>query len=662
MATGSDMDDQFSCPVHLDILVNPVVLQACQHWICKGCLQKYVSSKNGIDLECPECREPFDLPPGGVEAFRVNHRMRDICQTLLARQNSQSPEVTCGKHQGEPLSRFCCQCLEAVCEECGDEDHSGHRIRNIGSAWRFAAPAIEQIFEKSKIAARQIDESLEHSITRRVEIDKMKEAASNDVNDLRDKLCNHVTAQANGLIQEIERRFGEQDEKEERYFQNVSASLKKLQNINKYKEHLQKMLSSNSHVVTEADVEALTSLKAGEHLNNATNPTPRFSSYLFEPNPLMAKMLSESIGDVLTDKELKQREATKATANNDVLSRNPVASPLHFQPTSSKLFVTPSRPSSQLSVTPSRPPSGFLATPSIQPPLLSSVSFLGDDRDPPPTDEMIRVRSRIMLPHPIVNPVDVEPYLEDRFIISDKTGSVTLISSSAGSNEGRKVISLKPSTNSEILVQSGVVVTRDKRLFTCNGTQTCVEQYDLDSIACVRRIGDESRFTSPRCLTHGVTNRMLYVSDIKGGVKVFDSYNGQHVDEVGGGLLLTPSGLTTDNNSRLFVADELQGQVYIFDIRMNRAQQPLQKLSTEINGTLLHCHDVAVSGIGNIYVTVTRHLMSRAPVSLLLEYDGRGRCKRKGGWELRQPRGLRVAGRSATVVDETENCITTYML
>ena len=85
MATGGLSGEEelysfelFECSVCLESLINKQPrLLSCGHTFCTPCLQQLPDSNT---VNCPKCRSPTQLPPGGVQALPKNtdiNKMRE---------------------------------------------------------------------------------------------------------------------------------------------------------------------------------------------------------------------------------------------------------------------------------------------------------------------------------------------------------------------------------------------------------------------------------------------------------------------------------------------------------------------------------------------------------------------------------------------------------
>ena len=95
MATGGTAGEElnsfelFECSVCLESLINKQPrLLSCGHTFCTPCLQQL---PGGNTVNCPKCRSPTRLPPGGVQDLPKNtdiSKMREREQELSARNEN----------------------------------------------------------------------------------------------------------------------------------------------------------------------------------------------------------------------------------------------------------------------------------------------------------------------------------------------------------------------------------------------------------------------------------------------------------------------------------------------------------------------------------------------------------------------------------------------
>ena len=133
MATGGVAGEEelysfelFECSVCLESPINkqPRSL-SCGHTFCTPCLQQL---SQGNRVNCPKCRTPTWLPPGGVQALPINtdinkmrertdiNKMREREQELSARNEHYCQ--MCRKRDAK-IEYICTSCSKRlICKEC----------------------------------------------------------------------------------------------------------------------------------------------------------------------------------------------------------------------------------------------------------------------------------------------------------------------------------------------------------------------------------------------------------------------------------------------------------------------------------------------------------------------------------------------------------------
>ena len=123
MATGGTAGEElysfdlFECSVCLESLINKQPrLLSCGHTFCTPCLKQL---SGGNTVNCPKCRSPTQLPPGGVQALPKNtdiSKMREREQELSLRN-----EYYCQmcKKKDAKVEFFCVVCPKGhICQGC----------------------------------------------------------------------------------------------------------------------------------------------------------------------------------------------------------------------------------------------------------------------------------------------------------------------------------------------------------------------------------------------------------------------------------------------------------------------------------------------------------------------------------------------------------------
>ncbi|XP_026149902.1 zinc-binding protein A33-like [Mastacembelus armatus] len=223
MAFRSEKD--FSCPVCLDIFINPVVL-SCSHSFCKACLQAWWTSKQ--IHECPVCKRRSSKtdPP-------CNLALKNLCETFLQELSlkekaSAGPKDLCSLHS-EKLKLFCLDHQDPVCVVCRDSrTHAGHTFRPIDEA-------VQDYREQLQRSLNRLQDRLEHL---------------NQVKVNWDQAAEHIKLQA----QHTERLIQEQFKKFHQFLQEEEEA--RMAALREEEEQKSQMMEDRIRVLTD-DIAAL---------------------------------------------------------------------------------------------------------------------------------------------------------------------------------------------------------------------------------------------------------------------------------------------------------------------------------------------------------------------------------------------------------------------
>lgn len=158
-------EDQFSCPVCLDVLRDPVTIP-CGHSYCSDCIEDYWDrNKNQGYFCCPQCRHLFNPRPalskntvlsevvGQIQGSKNDNNKtrsgrnkgREAVKTRLARLELDSEahelpaslarprERLCPDHGGR-LREYCWTDRRCVCAQCLNGKHRGHDTVSLAEA------------------------------------------------------------------------------------------------------------------------------------------------------------------------------------------------------------------------------------------------------------------------------------------------------------------------------------------------------------------------------------------------------------------------------------------------------------------------------------------------------------------------------------------------
>ncbi|XP_058270103.1 E3 ubiquitin/ISG15 ligase TRIM25-like isoform X2 [Hemibagrus wyckioides] len=103
--------DQFSCPVCLDILKDPVTTP-CGHNFCKVCINGFWDKEDQRSVySCPQCRETFSPRP----ALRRNNMLAEVVEEMKKTEMSVKCDSCIGRKRKAVNS--CLVCLASFCED-----------------------------------------------------------------------------------------------------------------------------------------------------------------------------------------------------------------------------------------------------------------------------------------------------------------------------------------------------------------------------------------------------------------------------------------------------------------------------------------------------------------------------------------------------------------
>lgn len=121
-ANISVMENQFRCPICLDLLKDPVSIP-CGHTYCMVCINNYWDQAESGEWSCPQCRETFRPRP----VLRRNTVLSEVVDKLKLSDMVASPELYqggvgevacdfCPAQSALRAAKSCLVCLASFCE------------------------------------------------------------------------------------------------------------------------------------------------------------------------------------------------------------------------------------------------------------------------------------------------------------------------------------------------------------------------------------------------------------------------------------------------------------------------------------------------------------------------------------------------------------------
>lgn len=139
MATNSEIESLFNCPICFEILKSPKYLP-CLHTFCEKCIQSHIETSlqarpSRTSIKCPICRRSMKKPSQDFSARKwanslpKNHQLlafQDICDNILR------PKILCDSCTKNNKKSFanvrCTECNDNLCENC---NKLIHRVKEL---------------------------------------------------------------------------------------------------------------------------------------------------------------------------------------------------------------------------------------------------------------------------------------------------------------------------------------------------------------------------------------------------------------------------------------------------------------------------------------------------------------------------------------------------
>uniref|UniRef100_A0A8C1RN33 Tripartite motif-containing protein 16-like n=1 Tax=Cyprinus carpio TaxID=7962 RepID=A0A8C1RN33_CYPCA len=129
MAEARISQDEFMCPVCLDLLKDPVTIQ-CGHSYCKSCIEGSWDQEDQTRVySCPQCRETFSPRPALARNTMLAELVEKLKKTKLSADcDAGAGDVQCDVCTGRKYKavKSCLMCQESYCQTHFDRHEAFH--------------------------------------------------------------------------------------------------------------------------------------------------------------------------------------------------------------------------------------------------------------------------------------------------------------------------------------------------------------------------------------------------------------------------------------------------------------------------------------------------------------------------------------------------------
>lgn len=119
LSSDDDLKSLVECPICLEPATDSRML-GCQHSFCLKCLSDHVGGTPGSKtFNCPVCREPWDIPEGGIDNQPKNIFLNNLSGIMNKKQASMKTEMVCSLDEcEEQATHFCVDGCDFLCLTC----------------------------------------------------------------------------------------------------------------------------------------------------------------------------------------------------------------------------------------------------------------------------------------------------------------------------------------------------------------------------------------------------------------------------------------------------------------------------------------------------------------------------------------------------------------
>lgn len=164
--------NRLKCSVCLNTYDVPKTLP-CLHTFCKNCIDECIQKRPSAtaedlasnEMRCPNCRQKYTLPSGGVENIPTNFEIRQIIEILQSVPSSPTLSSSegasnCKECTKKTIDFFCDQCNVMMCAVCIIQKHNGHKLVPIEDACKERKKALGETIGDVVAGCLEVDNAL----------------------------------------------------------------------------------------------------------------------------------------------------------------------------------------------------------------------------------------------------------------------------------------------------------------------------------------------------------------------------------------------------------------------------------------------------------------------------------------------------------------------
>ena len=210
----SKVSELVECPICSEVLQNAKALP-CLHTFCLKCLKDYWKDKvAGQRVNCPVCREPFNIRRCGLEGLPNNFMMQNLIEIGNVTSDG-SGGIPCKQHPEKLLETYCLNCETTICRRCHAANHRQHNCEEVSVVAEEFAKSLEEATSPVLLRIDEFQAALEQQETDgwhfRVAADGVDIAAKHNC----EKIKNIVDGEAGEVLNEL-REIKSEEQKEKR--------------------------------------------------------------------------------------------------------------------------------------------------------------------------------------------------------------------------------------------------------------------------------------------------------------------------------------------------------------------------------------------------------------------------------------------------------------